>query len=224
MENKYILQGWYNGSMGRVVAVIVMVLIGCGVGNSQSVYRLGRKVVNGGVKVERVVRVNGGVERGIARRLLKGSELRKEYIEPVRIPSVVIGPNMYLKGIGNRFRGQAGWQGIGRSDGYNGAHHVVTRRVIREIGGNGKDIFANAPSVFHPFHNRPEYAELFHNHQRQLELYDRCGIKCVMEDFLERIGEVNKREGLPEYSEKSKEQLMLEAQLWAEHWGFVWER
>lgn len=203
----------------RVILIICFSFVFFG----QSWYRIGGKVVNGGIKVERVITVNSRLERQIAVELLGSEQMRARYIQGVTIPSEVVGPNMYLRGIGNRFRKEEGWKDLWRSDGYNGAHHIVTRSVIQNIAGKRQLIVSNAPSVFHPLHNRPEYADVFHNHKRQLELYEKCGIKCVIEDFFERIEKVNNSENMLKYSEQSKKKIMLEAQLWAKHWGLKWD-
>lgn len=178
---------------------------------SQSVFRFigkGRKL-----RVERKI-VTQQRYYNLARRVLRSAELSIKRRELVRHPTRVVGPNTYLKGVGNRFRGLSEWDKVGDSRGYNGAHHIVTKYVIKEIGGNSECI-RQAPSVFHPLHNNPEYVGWFHNHTNQLAIYNEKGIKGIIEEFLEHVGK--------DFSKEDKEQLMLEAELWAKHWNLKWE-
>ena len=178
---------------------------------SQSVFRFigkGRRLV-----VERRI-VTNVMNQAIARRVLRGQSLAVRRRELVRHPSRVVGPNIYLKGVEKRFRGLSEWDKVGDSRGYNGAHHIVTKYVIKEIGGNSECI-RQAPSVFHPLHNNPEYVGWFHNHTNQLAIYNEKGIKGIIEEFFEHVGN--------DFSREDKEQLMLEAELWAKHWNLKWE-
>lgn len=178
---------------------------------SQSVFRFigkGRKL-----RVERKI-VTQPRYYNLARKVLRSTELSIKRRELVRHPTRVVGPNTYLKGVGKRFKGLSEWNGVGDSRTYNGAHHIVTKYVIREIGGNS-ECMRQAPSVFHKLHNRPEYVDWFHNHTKQLAIYQEKGIKGIMIDFFEKVGQ--------DFTEADKEQLMLEAELWAKHWGLKWD-
>lgn len=199
---------------------VILLLIGT-TAYSQSAFRFIGKAKK--LKVERVITVRK-IHENLARKVLRAEKLdyvqvrgsitlRATHRETVRPPSRVVGPNNYLKGINRRFKGIKGWDKVNQADGYNGAHHIVTKFVIREIGGS-EEAIRNGPSVFHPLHNRTEYIDWFHNHQRQLEIYRDRGIKGIIEDFFERV------DG---FSSEEKEQLMLEAELWAKHWGLRWE-
>ncbi len=178
---------------------------------SQSVFRFvgkGRKL-----RVERKI-VTQQRYYNLARRVLHSTELAISRRELVRNPTRVVGPNIYLKGVGKRFRGLSEWDKVGDSRSYNGAHHIVTKYVIREIGGNSECV-RQAPSVFHPLHNNPEYVGWFHNHTKQLAIYQEKGIKGIVEEFLDNVGK--------DFTAEDKAQLMLEAELWAKHWNLKWE-
>jgi len=188
---------------------VILLLIGT-TAYSQSFFRFigkGRKL-----RVERKIVTNVRYHN-LARKVLNSQTLTVTRPEPLRNPSRVVGPNSYLKGISRRFKGQNGWGSINKANGYNGAHHIVTRFVIRELGGNSECV-NNAPSVFHPLHNDLRYTNWFHNHQKQLELYQEGGISSIMTDFFDNVGK--------DFTDVEKEQLMLEAELWAKHWGFKW--
>lgn len=200
---------------------VILLLIGT-TAYSQSAFRFIGKAKN--LKVERVITVRK-IHENLARKVLRAEKLdyvqvrgsitlRATHRETVRPPSRVVGPNNYLKGINRRFKGIKGWDKVNQADGYNGAHHIVTRFVIKELGGSSECI-NNAPSVFHPFHNMPEYIDWFHNHQKQLEIYQESGVKGIMKNFFENVGQ--------DFTEAEKEQLMLEAELWAKHWNLKWE-
>lgn len=179
---------------------------------SQSVFRFIGKGKR--LRVERRI-VTTISHQHLARRVLHSQSLTISRREVVRHPSRVVGPNSYLRGVSRAFRKEKGWEGINNGRGYNGAHHIVTRFVINQLGGNS-ECLRNAPSVFHPLHNHPEYVDWFHNHQKQLTIYQEKGIKGIITEFLENVGK--------DYTEAEKEQIMLEAELWAKHWGFVWEK
>lgn len=194
--------------MQKIASILLVFLsINC---YSQSFFRFigkGRKL-----KVERKIVTNVRYH-ALARKVMRSQTLTTLRPETVRQPIRVVGPNNYLRGISKRFKGVEGWESVNKSGGYNGAHHIITRFVIREIGGSS-ECLNNAPSVFHPLHNHPEYIDFFHNHTRQLELYKQGGISAIMNDFFEKVGKY--------FTQAEKEQLMLEAELWAKHWGLKW--
>lgn len=208
------LQLCYNLGVGKkniVILLLVMLLAGNTI-YSQSVFRFlgrGRKL-----RVERKI-VTNVRNQAIARKVLKSQSLTINRREVVRSPMRVVGPNIYLKGIGKGFKGLSEWDKVGDSRGYNGAHHIVTKFVIKEIGG-GSEAIRQGPSVFHPYHNNPRYGDWFHNHQRQLEIYKEKGIKGILDSFFESVGD-------GWYSVEDKEQIYLEAELWAKHWNLKWE-
>lgn len=178
---------------------------------AQSVFKFvgkGRKL-----KVERHIQTDVSYHN-LARKVLHSQTLAITRQEPVRPPISVVGPNVYLNGVAKRFRGLSSWKKIGDVKSYNGAHHIVTKLVIKELGGNG-ECMKQAPSVFHPLHNNKRYIDSFHNHQKQLALYKQGGIKAIIENFLDNVGE--------DFTQSEQKQLLLEAELWARHWGFKWE-
>lgn len=188
---------------------------------SQNIFRFIGK--GSALEIRRTITTNS-ININLARKILAAQGIRNiQVISPVSIqavytpgivtPAIVIGPNSYLKGISKAFRGDEAWKRINLATSYNGAHHIVTKFVIKQIGGSDEAI-KNGPSVFHPLHNKPEYIDLFHNHQRQLELYKSDGIKGIVQDFFNRI------DG---FTEEEVNIMLLEAELWAKHWGFKWQ-
>lgn len=146
-------------------------------------------------------------------RAISPTALQVTYRPGIVTPAIVIGPNSYLKGVSRAFRGTKGWKKVNVGGGYNGAHHIVTKFVIQQIGGNNEAI-RNGPSVFHPLHNKPEYVDIFHNHQRQLEIYKVGGIKGIVEDFFNRA---------PGFTDDEVKIMLLESELWSKHWGLKWQ-
>ena len=146
-------------------------------------------------------------------RVISPTALQVTYSPGIVTPAIVIGPNSYLKGVSRAFKGAAEWQTVNVGTGYNGAHHIVTKFVIKQIGGSDEAIH-NGPSVFHPLHNRPEYVDAFHNHQRQLEIYKVGGIKGIVQDFFDRV---------PGFTDDEIKVMLLESELWAKHWGLKWQ-
>ena len=188
---------------------------------SQSVYKFIGKGVN--LQVSRTITTNQ-IYLNLARDILKAQGATNiRIISPVALqatfnpgivtPAIVLGPNSYLKGVSRAFKGAAEWQAVNAAKGYNGAHHIVTKFVIQQIGGS-EEAIRNGPSVFHPLHNRPEYVDIFHNHQRQLEIYKADGIKGIVEDFFKRV------EG---FTDEEVKIMLLESELWSKHWGFKWQ-
>lgn len=188
---------------------------------SQNVFRFIGK--GSALKVTRTITTNQ-INMELARSILAAqTSATVRVIDPVTVqatfnpgivtPAIVLGPNSYLRGVSQAFKGATEWQNVNKGTGYNGAHHIVTKFVISEIGGNAEAI-RNGPSVFHPLHNKPEYIDLFHNHQRQLELYKQGGIKGIVEDFFERV---------PGFTDEEIKLMLLESELWSKHWGLKWQ-
>lgn len=203
----------------RVVFVVLFFFVSIN-SYSQNVFRfIGRGAA---LQVRRTITVSS-IHLDLARNIIKAQGianvqllspcvLQAVYSPNIVTPAVVLGPNNYLRGVSSRFRGEKEWEQINAGTGYNGAHHIVTKFVIREIGGS-EEAIKNGPSVFHPLHNKPEYVDVFHNHQRQLEIYKTDGIKGIVEDFFDRV------DG---FTEDEVKLMLLEAELWAKHWGFKW--
>lgn len=201
--------------------VVILLLLATNV-YPQSLFRIS-KAGRRGLKVQRTITTKQShinlARRVVERRILteqvrqNKTTLRVNHLQTHSLPSRVVGPNNYLKGVSRRFKGTKGWKEINNTTGYNGAHHIVTRFVIKEIGGNSEAI-ANAPSVFHPLHNDLRYTDWFHNHQRQLEIYQKGGIKAIILDFFNRVDGFEKED---------VETILLEGELWSKHWGFKWE-
>ena len=143
--------------------------------------------------------------------------------QPLQRPTALVGTNNFLKKVETVFKRNPGWEGISKRRGYNGAHHIVTKNVIRNIARNRSEVFANAPSIFHPLHDDPRYMNIFHDQARQLALYKDGGIKAIVVDFFTRVNGVNREFGIAEYTQEQIEQTLLEAELWAKHWGIRWE-
>lgn len=188
---------------------------------SQSVFKfVGR---GSALKVTRTITTNS-IYLNIARnaliaqgltniRIISPTALQVTYTPSIVTPAIVIGPNSYLRGVSRAFKGAAEWQAVNVATGYNGAHHIVTKFVIKQLGGS-EEAIRNGPSVFHPLHNKPEYVDVFHNHQRQLEIYKVGGIKGIVEDFFKRA------DG---FTDDEVKIMLLESELWSKHWGFKWQ-
>ncbi len=171
----------------------------------------------------RALLVEAKVERTIA-------HVTAEYKQPVDRPYKIAGGYNYLKMIGKAFKKRPEWRFAGDSGigGYNGAHHIVTQTAITEIAkeldiADPVAMKANAPAVYSLLHNHPLYSDLFHDHQTILNTYHKRGVYGVVTDFFTRLNEVNKRLGIPLYDEKFIELELLEAELWAKHWGIKWK-
>lgn len=193
---------------------------------AQNYYRFIKKA--GSIEVERAA--TNSFYREIARdvtiqRIEQGRptyQVTGKFIQPV-VPPIYVGGNInYLKGVARSFRGIEHWKRVWSSSGYNGAHHIITKSVLKNLGLNGESI-ANAPAVFHPLHNNPDFSNYFHDSSRQLLLYRKGGIKLILEDFFSRINKVNKEVGFPNYGEDFIDNEMFEAEVWAKFWGLKWQ-
>lgn len=203
--------------MQKIVSIIL--ILSAVNSYSQNLFRFigkGRRL-----KVERriVTRVQ---YHALARRVLNSQTLTVTSHVAIMPPSRLVGPTNYLRGVSTRLKGRPGWERIGQSGGYNGAHHIVTRSVIKQISGKDGEIVNNAPSVFHPLHNNKSFDKDFHDHARQLELYREHGIRAIIIDFFERINAINEALGLPKYEQADIDKELIEAELWARHWGLKW--
>lgn len=202
------------------IGVIVLLLLTQNL-YSQSVYKFIGKGVN--LQVSRTITTNQ-IYLNLARDILKAqgitnvriistTALQATFNPGIVTPAVVLGPNSYLRGVSRAFKGMPEWQAVNAGTGYNGAHHIVTKFVITQIGGS-EEAIRNGPSVFHPLHNKPEYVDVFHNHQRQLEIYKTGGIKGIVQDFFDRV---------PGFTDDEIKIMLLESELWAKHWGLKWQ-
>ena len=188
---------------------------------SQSIYKFIGKGLE--LQVERTITTNQIyinlarnvlLEQGFTNiRVISETSLQVTYFPGIVTPAVVLGPNSYLKGVSRAFKGAKEWKSVAAGTGYNGAHHIVTKFVIKQIGGS-EEAIKNGPSVFHPLHNKPEYVDIFHNHQRQLKIYNKTGIKGIVEDFFNRANG---------FTDDEVKLMLLESELWAKHWGFKWQ-
>ena len=207
----------------HAAAVAIVILAQIYPLQAQSLFKFVGKGVE--LQVERTITVNA-IYQNLARevllargigieniRVISQTTLQATYNPGILTPAVVFGPNSYLKGVNRAFKGAAEWKAVNIGTGYNGAHHIVTKFVITQIGGS-EEAIRNGPSVFHPLHNKPEYVDAFHNHQRQLELYKTGGIKGIVTDFFERV---------PGFTEDEVKIMLLESELWSKHWGFKWQ-
>ena len=211
--------------------VVILVLLSVNV-YSQNCYQLLKSgctklVVNRTITVKpiQVGLAQKVLERQAKRVVIKAQPevimLTGDYSSVVTQPSKVVGGHNYLKMAGQKLESQG--FNINGSGGYNGAHHIVTKSVIRELARHKPRIINNAPSVFHPLHADPRYVEVFHDHKRILEVYNSWGVKGVILDFFSRVNKVNELEGLPIYTDDVIETELLEAELWAKYWGLKWE-
>lgn len=197
---------------------------------SQNLYQFAKRGKK--VRVQRTVTV-GLNHEALARRVLQQPlikrvhgntiTLRATHTQPLTRPLNVVGTTNYLKGVGRAFKNRPGWERIGQSGSYNGAHHIVTKSVIKQITGKEGEIIANAPAVFHPLHNSPSFESMFHDHERQLQIYQESGIRGVIIDFFDRANAVSDRLGIPLYNDEVINQALMEAELWAKHWNLKWE-
>lgn len=190
---------------------------------SQSIFRFKGRGTR--VRVERTIRTK---RTDLARRVLNRRDRQQQVQKTLRAtyevhsvhPTRIVGPNNYLKGLSRRVTGPQ-WSKIGKSGGYNGAHHIVTKSVIKQLGGSNECI-NNAPSVFHPLHSSSSFENMFHDHERQLQIYEQSGIRGIIIDFFERANAVSGRLGIPVYNDDVIHQALMEAELWARHWGLKW--
>ena len=205
---------------------------------SQSIYQ-SVKAGSRGLKVRRTITVNPSnfnlarkvvAQRAVATKVnvnLERAVIMAEMRQPVNRPEKMVGGYNYLRMAGKAFKPLSGWQHVGDSRGYNGAHHIVTRAVIAEIANDLKiaepgEVAANAPSIYHPLHHDPDFNYLFHDHAMLLDMYKQKGVQGVVLDFFHRVNRVNGQLGLPLYDNFSIQMELLEAELWAKHWGLKW--
>lgn len=149
-------------------------------------------------------------------------EIRAKQIQPIQRPMQVPGSVGYLKGAARAFKDTPQWEKVYESGGYNGAHHIVTKHLLEELGLNGEAI-TNAPGVLHPLHNNKYFDIYFHDHDTQKELYEQGGIKLILENFFKCINDINEALGYPRYNREFIENEMFEAEIWAKYWGLKWE-
>ena len=156
--------------------------------------------------------------------------LEAPVVQEEATPMEISGGYNYLQRVSKEMRNCEGWNKINSSDGYNGVH-IITKATLQELYKKREktdnnltyeDFLRNAPSAFHPFHNNKNFSFIFHNSHRQLYLYDKYGIKAILEDYFNKINMINKQYNLPEYTEEFIDHSLLEAELWAVSYGLRW--
>lgn len=159
--------------------------------------------------------------------------LQTEIQQPLVHPLSVSGGYNYLRIVSQQFREEPNWKYINRSSGYNGVHHIINKSVLKIIyTENTKelnellftDFVNNAPAIFHPLHNDTRFSYIFHDCDKQIALYEDCGIKCILTDFFDEINIINESLGLPIYDEETIQNTLIEARFWAETYGLVWKK
>ena len=135
---------------------------------------------------------------------------------------------------------QSKWDRIHDVTQYRGVHHIVNKTTLKHIYENMRaEAFQNrqvlnvhlppmqndAPGALHPFHGKEKFGYIFHNSQRQLELYEKGGIKLVLMDYFKSIRQLAKDypQEAPALSFAVVKNTMIEAQLWCETYQLRWE-
>lgn len=120
------------------------------------------------------------------------------------------------------------WKYIQKSQGYNGAHHLVNKYTIKliheQMKENGikfnlSDCQNNAPAIFHPLHGNPKFKYIFHNPEQQLAEYNQFGMKVVVSNILNNIEKISIENGLGTLPELYKKSILLETEFWCKEYG-----
>ncbi len=160
-------------------------------------------------------------------RVILQSLIKQEQTNPLQIS----GGYNYLRTISQSMRNETFWKHINASQGYNGVHHIITKSTLKWLYKNRRrtdngltfeDFVRNSPAAFHPLHNESEFGAVFHNPVRQLSLYQREGIKGILQDYFNRANELSRTQGMIEYDETFIERTFQEAIFWASMWGLEW--
>lgn len=160
--------------------------------------------------------------------------------ESIKSPMTIYGPYVYVRAVGKAAKNEklvnkkylGAWKYINQSYGYNGVHHIVTKLVIERIYLDLKqqgrkvslsDMQNNAPSMYHPFHGRPEYEHIFHNVDEQYQIYKEHGMRALMVHQLELINDINIRIGLRPMTDQYIDGMLKETKLWCEVYGLIYD-
>ncbi len=223
----------------RVIAVLCLLLpINIYSQNFYAVAKASRR----GLQIERVITVSRVHARMAQRVVAKRAPIHKPKMTTdshravitakVRQnkchPTRMVGGYNYLRAVNKKFKSSPQWKGVTESGMYNGVHHIVTQTVIDAIAKevdikDTKEMKANAPAAYSALHGNPQYGDLFHDHATLLDIYHAKGIHGIVTEFYERLNEKNKELGLPLYEEDVIELSLMEAELWAKHWGIRWK-
>ncbi|MBQ3666628.1 MAG: hypothetical protein II913_00970 [Elusimicrobiaceae bacterium] len=224
----------------RIVAILCLLLPVTSF--SQNLYQI-VKTNRKGVRVHRTITVHP-IHVRVAERLLSKRTLFRqpkintnvnrviitaEIRQPIVHPTKLTGGYNYLRTVNKKFRDSTPqWRGVTDSGLYNGVHHIVTQTVIDAIAKevdikDTKEMKANAPAVYSALHGNARYSDLFHDHAALLETYHQKGVWGIVTDFYKKLNEKNKEFGLPLYEQEVIDQTLLEAELWAKHWGIRWK-
>lgn len=153
-------------------------------------------------------------------------------------PEQLYGSYSYLRGCSKNMGG-IDWVHINKVDTYNGVHHIINVQTLKELykeslssyekGEIGlypffNEMVLNAPSAFHILHNNPKYSYVFHNSELQLEIYNKRGIKGILDAYFENIIRLNSELNLTPIPEDVIKGTYVEAELWSVYFGLDWEK
>ncbi|MDD6173761.1 MAG: hypothetical protein ACI352_00080 [Elusimicrobiaceae bacterium] len=192
--------------------------------------------------LERNARVSEFLDRAInAKRIeseLAALNYNRTLVPMLANPAEAWGSYGRIKGIAriaksdpNIIRLQPAWHSIWKSQGFNGAHHIMNQYAIKQIWHTSPYaghidfglVTRDAPAMFHPFHGKPAFGYVFHNPEVQVSLYMRGGVKAVMENQLMQINAINIEYGLPQLSETFLQNTMRRAKSWAKDYKLRWQ-
>lgn len=125
------------------------------------------------------------------------------------------------------------WKHINDVTSYNGAHHIINKYTLKLIYNemkekgkkvNLKDMQNNAPAIFHPLHGNPAYKDIFHNPEKQLEDYNKYGMKTAILMILYEINIAAIENNIPPMPFEQIQGILIETEFWCRTYGLVWDR
>ncbi len=132
------------------------------------------------------------------------------------------------------------WKTLRQVTSYNGVHHIVNQRTLRNIYTQMKhrakesgvpftvrlhELLNGAPASLHPYHGNPKYKNVFHNLERQEYLYQKGGVQAIVTDYFKQLNKfhrANPKEA-PKIPTEVIANTLLEAKLWAETFHLKWK-
>ncbi len=132
------------------------------------------------------------------------------------------------------------WKKIHHVTSYNGVHHIVNKTTLKTIYAQMKaeaarkhepftirleELMREAPGALHPFHGNPYYKTFFHNADRQLELYEKGGVRAIVVDYFQSVNRFHKKnpDQAPFVSPQVMKNTLLEAELWSKTFHLKWK-
>ena len=157
----------------------------------------------------------------------------------LKSPTAIHGPYTYTRAISTVSQDHSrvdprylsAWKYINQYGNYNGSHHIVNKTTIAAIHADLtekgykislEEMQNDAPALFHPLHDRPQYKKIFHDAKWQYETYQKMGMEALLLYQFDKLHALNADIGLSPIPDEVIDGILKEAELWCTQYHLYW--